>query len=450
MRKIHFIGIGGIGMSALARYYKSEGFEVSGSDNNKSEITDGLESDGIKVNTGTSAENIPKNVEKIIYTIAVTDENKELQKAKEILSHNSTLLTYPEALGEMTKSKNVIAVCGTHGKTTTTAMVYYALKNAGVNISMIVGSLIEVDGKKTNYIPPYRTGDNKDWIVIEACEFKRSFLNYKPNIILLTNIDNDHMDYFKDMGDVKSAFQEFVDKIKSPQSSLTGGVKSTSALVLHKAEDFLKINNQEIQKIVCEKIISENDMVLSVPGKHNRKNAQLVVALGEVLKLDKNKILVGLKNFQGTWRRQEFKGEQGGVLFYDDYAHHPTEIKATLQAFREKFPSKRIMAIFQPHLFSRTKLLFTDFVNSFIDADEVIVLPIYASREKFDDTINSAMICESLNKINKKNISLKKEEVSGYINSISVEQKRDLVIITLGAGDIYEIYKTLNLKKSLV
>jgi UDP-N-acetylmuramate--alanine ligase len=383
-----------------------------------------LINEGIDVKVGEQvAENIPENVSKIIYTIAVSESNPEFIKAKELEASNGiVLMSYPQALGEMSRAKNVISICGTHGKTTTTAMTYFALKNAGLKVSMIVGSLIEMDGKKTNYV-----NGGEDFLIIESCEYRRSFLNYEPKITLVTNIDNDHLDYFKNFDDVKNAFQEFVNKTEK-------------AVIIHNNESFLEAKTH-VEKIICEEFSDENDISLSVPGQHNRKNAQLVVALGEYLKLDKQKVLEGLKNFKGTWRRQEYKGNFFGADFYDDYGHHPTEVKATLAAFREKFADKKILAVFQPHLFSRTKLLFTDFVNSFESADEVVVLPIYPSREAFDPTISSGMLVEELKKIGKLSSLVEKSELKKYLeNNISENH----VVVTLGAGNIYDIYHELS------
>ena len=423
MQKIHFIGIGGIGVSALARYYKAQGFIVSGSDTSEGEVVELLKQEGILVKIGSQvAENIPENVDKIIYTIAVREDNEEFIEAKKCaVEKGAKLLSYPQALAEMTKEKKVIAICGTHGKTTTTAMTYYALKNAGVKVSMIVGSLIEVEGKKTNYV-----NSGEDWIIIEACEYRRSFLNYNPNIILVTNIDNDHLDYFKDENDIKNAFQEFVNK-------------TSEAIIIHENENFLQ-TSEKVQKIICENFSNEDEIQLSVPGKHNRKNAQLVITLGEFLKLDKEKIAEGLQNFKGTWRRQEYKGNFFGAEFYDDYAHHPTEIKATLSAFREKFPEKNILAVFQPHLFSRTKLLFNDFANSFSDANKVVLLPIYQAREKFDESINSEMLAKEIERSEKEVKVVKLENLKEFLlGNVSFDE----VVITLGAGNIYDIYKNL-------
>jgi UDP-N-acetylmuramate--alanine ligase len=416
MKKVHFIGIGGIGMSALARWYLSLGYTVTGSDRSKSENIENLIKHGVIFKEGEDDNFITPDLEKVVYTIAISEENSELKKAKGILATKT--YTYPEALGQMTTNKKVIAVCGTHGKTTTTAMTYFALQNAGVDVSMILGSLIDHDGEKTNYVH-----GESEWIVIEACEYKRSFLNYNPDIVMLTNIDNDHLDYFKNAEDTKSAFQEFVNI-----ASLKNGT-----LITHIEFSDLVIAN----KIISEDVMDSESIELSVPGRHNRKNAQLVVALGKFLNLDSGKILSGLKNFKGTWRRQEYKGEFFGNTFYDDYGHHPTEIRATLNAFREKFPDKKILAIFQPHLYSRTKLLLEDFANAFLDADEVILLPIYAAREKNDETISSEILAEKIKGKDAKVVKTFEELLS------EIKTKQDFCIVTLGAGDINKIYTYL-------
>jgi UDP-N-acetylmuramate--alanine ligase len=444
------IGIGGIGMSALARYYKSQNFQVTGS--NMGEATDlisDLVKEGIYVVCGEhKEENVPKDSDLIIYTVAISSDNLELVTAHHIANTSEKkvrILTYAEALGEMGSKKRVIAVCGSHGKTTTTAMTYFALREAGLDPSVIVGSLININGKKTNYIASENT--ESEWLIIEACEYKRSFMNYNPEIILVTNIDNDHLDYFKDLEDIKNTFQEFVSKLdKNTNLELFENNKKLNKLIIHNEQDYLNLNIFS-NKVNADQVeLSTID--LSVPGLHNRKNAQLVLALSNVLGLDNQKIRTGLKRFMGTWRRQEYKGKYFKMDFYDDYAHHPSEIKATLQAFKEKYnqgdENKKIVAVFQPHLYSRTKILFDDFVNSFSDADQVIVLPIYAAREKFDDSIDSQMLVREMqNKYQDKSVTFIKVEnnnfniLRDYLEIISSENK---VIITMGAGDIYGLY----------
>lgn len=439
------IGIGGIGMSALARYYKSQGFQVSGSNMGEStDLISDLVKEGVYVICGEhKEENVPKDIDMIVYTVAISSDNQELVGAHHIANTSDKkvkILTYAEALGIMSNNKKVIAVCGSHGKTTTTAMAYFALKEAGLDPSVIVGSLINFNGKKTNYI----ASENKEseWLIIEACEYKRSFMNYNPEIILVTNIDNDHLDYFKNLDDIKNTFQDFTNKLNNNNY----GTQNNKKLIIHESEDYLNLNIFN-NKIVCDQI-ELSTIELSVPGLHNRKNAQLVLALSNVLGLDNQKIRIGLKRFMGTWRRQEYKGKYFNMDFYDDYAHHPSEIKATLQAFKEKYnqgtESRKIVAVFQPHLYSRTKILFDDFVNSFSDADEIIILPIYAAREKYDDTINSEMLVREMqSKYGDKKITYIKAEkdnfntLRDYLEIISNENK---VIITMGAGDVYGVY----------
>lgn len=477
-KKIHFVGIGGIGMSALARYYMSAGCEVSGSDGSDSEILSELKKEGADIKISHNLENVPSDIDLLVYTVAVPSDNPELLKGIEFANDidrekKCRVLTYAQALGEMSNDKKVIAVCGTHGKTTTTAMTFSALSNAGLNVSMIVGSLIKVkdintgEYKMTNYVT---SGDmnNLDYLIIEACEYRKSFLNYNPEIILLTNIDADHLDYYKDLKDIQNAFGEFINKLpengkliihKNEENVVDFILNPEQEIGLLKKEieekgNRILINKKNIKKVRCEDYIKESDVILSVPGLHNRKNAQLVVALGQVLSNESSddnfnfKIKDGLKNFTGTWRRQEYKGKHFEMECFDDYAHHPSEIKATLQAFREKLnieeeksntKHKKIIACFMPHLYSRTKLLFEDFVNAFADADEILLLPIYAARENFDPNVNSEMLAREINNINKKALAFNNiETLKDYLKINSDENS---VVVTMGAGDIYKVYE---------
>lgn len=406
-KNVHCIGIGGIGLSAIARYCKVSGAEVSGSDGGSSRITEDLQKEGITVYKGQNPANIGDGVDLVIYTIAVTESNVELKAAR---ARGITCMTYPEALGMLTKEYTTIAVCGTHGKTTTTAMVASMLAAAGKKPTVIVGSLLAAGG--TNFVK----GDS-EYLVVEACEYKRSFLNLNPTHAIVTNIDEDHLDYYKDIHDIESAFQEFVDKLPENGSLITHSdvTLNTSAK---------KINADVIEKEKIE---------LTVLGDHNKRNAQLALALAEILELDDTKAREGLNAFTGTWRRLEYKGKQKGTIVYDDYGHHPTEIQATLQALREKYRSGKfkLIVVFQPHLFSRTKLLLTEFSEAFTLADKICVLPIYASREKDDETISSHDLVEiTHNAIYMENF----EEVKKYLDK---NAHSGSVVLTIGAGDVY-------------
>lgn len=413
-KHVHCIGIGGIGLSAIARYCKAHGAYVAGSDSGASKITEDLRNENIIVHIGHNESNIAMNTDLVIYTIAVKEDNPELSFAKK---QGITCLTYPEALGLLTKEYTTIAVCGTHGKTTTTAMVASMLRACGKNPTVIVGSLLSDGG--TNFIQ----GDS-EYLVVEACEYKRSFLNLYPTHVLVTNIDEDHLDYYKDLDDIYSAFQAFV-----------GSLPKNGSLITH-ANVSLKT------EAVCVNAdtIDASTIQLSVLGDHNIANAQLVMALAKTLLLPEDLARKGLLDFKGTWRRLEYKGIWNDIAMYDDYGHHPTEIKATLSALRQKYPHGRytLIAVFQPHLYSRTKLLLDDFSTSFTDADRICIMPIYASRENDDGSISSHDLVEKThNAIFMETF----KEVKKYVLG---RPHYKCVLVTIGAGDVYLFHDTLH------
>jgi UDP-N-acetylmuramate--alanine ligase len=348
----------------------------------------------------------------LIYSIAVSDSNPELVAAK---AKGIPCMTYPEALGLLTQEYTTIAVCGTHGKTTTTAMVASMLKACGISPTVIVGSLLADKG--TNFIQ----GDS-EYLVVEACEYRRSFLNLHPTHILVTNIDEDHLDYFKDLDDIKSAFQSFVDKL--PESG---------SLTTHDDIDLVTKAVKNDADIIYRKGIE-----LSVLGEHNKRNAQVALMLAMSLGLDMAQAREGIKAFTGTWRRLEYRGTQKGAILYDDYGHHPTEIMASLQALRERYASGKfkLIVVFQPHLYSRTKLLLDEFSQAFTLADIICVLPIYASREEDDGTISSEDLVEKT----QNGIFMETfEEVKKYLDK---NAHSGSVVLTIGAGDVYRLYDT--------
>ncbi len=421
-KNVHCIGIGGIGLSAIARYCNSNGAKVSGSDVSSSRITDDLQKEGINIFIGHKSDNLKKDTDLVIYSIAVLDDNPELIEAR---NKNILCMTYPEALGTLTQEYKTIAVCGTHGKTTTTAMIASMLKACGKSPTVIVGSLLSEGG--TNFIQ-----GNSEYLVVEACEYRRSFLNLFPTYVVVTNIDEDHLDYYKDMNDIHSAFQSFADK-----------VPKDGCLVTHSD---VKLNTQG--KKINDDSIDANNIELSVLGNHNHSNANLALSLAKTLGLDELKAREGLKNFTGTWRRLEYKGKtKNGIIVYDDYGHHPVEIKATLEALREAYPKgKNILHIFfQPHLYSRTKLLLDDFAKAFDEADIVYVMPIYAAREKNDNTISSLDLVEKLKLrgVNAQildNIQVMKSFIENITDSKSI-------VLNSGAGDAYTVLNEINLVK---
>ncbi len=442
IKSAHFIGIGGIGISAIARMMFMNGKEVSGSDRSSSIITDELKKIGVHVSIGHNLDNIPQNCDMVIYTIAIPEDNPELLGAKKgkILT-----LTYPEILGLISKDKFTIAISGTHGKTTTTAMIGKMMVDAGLDPTVIVGSLMNSSTTLT-------TSDNRSniivgksrYFVVEACEYKRSFLNLSPKIIIVTNIDDDHLDYYADLQGVQKGFSDFVSKL-GPEDFLVTNLKD---------KNVLPILSQVRSKIIDYSLLgllgsSTPKLKLRVIGGHNLENAKVALALAKILGIDQQLAINSLNSFSGTWRRFEYKGQtRSGVVVYDDYAHHPTEVRATLQGARDFFgDKKRIVTIFQPHLYSRTRSLLKDFGRSFSNTDELILLPIYAAREKEDLDISSDLLADEIVKnIGTENGHLKKATVvKNKEEAVSLVQAslHPDVIITMGAGDVTTISDTL-------
>jgi UDP-N-acetylmuramate--alanine ligase len=424
-KKVHFIGIGGIGISAIARMMLLEGKVVTGSDRSQSEITEELQSMGAEVYIGQRADNVASGTELVVYTVAISDDNPELIRAREL---GISLLSYPEVLHEISKNKYTIAVSGTHGKTTTTAMIAKILIDSKHEPTVIVGSLIETgENKRSNFI-----AGTSDYFVVEACEYKRSFLNIEPKVLVITNIDMDHLDYYKNIKDIQSAFREMVGKLKVHDY-----------LVCDKnAPNLKEVVEAASCNVVHYPLFSHVGFNLKVPGHHNIKNAQAAFAVSTIVKIDPAQALLSLNTFSGTWRRFEYRGETAkGAIVYDDYAHHPTEIKATLQGAREMFPRERIIAAFQPHLFSRTKQLLDDFAKSFNDADEVVLAPIYAAREIDDGTISSEVLRDRISHNDVFSVSLPSlQDVEKHLQKNS---KKGDVIITMGAGELNKVADAL-------
>ena len=422
-QNIHFLGIGGIGVSAIARMMLLEGKNVSGSDTKDSEITNELSLLGATIFSGHNKENIKENIDLVVYTVAVLEDNPEFVSAKE---QGIKCLSYPEILGLISKNKKTIAVSGTHGKTTTTAMIARIFIDSGKEPTVVVGSkLLEgSDNLRSNFV----AGEG-EYFIVEACEYRRSFLNIHPTIGVITNIDNDHLDYYKDLEDIQSAFKSFAELI--PKEGV---------LICDRSDERLKSVIEGLNCTINDYMdFYEENMEISVSGEHNRKNAAVAIAVGSVCGIDASLSKRALKEFKGTWRRFENKGKtNSGVFVYDDYGHHPTEVKATLVGAREKFPDKKITVVFQPHLYSRTKLLLGDFVKSFDDADEVLLLPIYAAREPFDGSIKSEMLVEKIG--DKAKSFLNFSDVENYLKN---NLKESDILITMGAGDVYKVGENL-------
>ena len=398
IKKVFFVGIGGIGISAIARMMLLEKKEVFGSDIGESGITNELQKLGAKMTLGQGIDLIPKDMDLIVYSIAIP--KYDLEFFKKLKNLNIKILSYPEMLGLITRDKYTIAVSGTHGKTTTTAMIAKILIDAGRDPSVIVGSLLK--DSKSNLVV-----GQSDLFVVEACEYERSFLNLKPKILVITNIEADHLDYYKDLADIQDAFKQLI-------------LQSENVI-----EDYSKY---------LEKVPK-----LSVPGVHNRMNAAAALAAAEILNIPEVVAQKSLAEFSGTWRRLELRGKTSqGTIVYDDYAHHPTEIKASLQALREIYPTKEITVLFQPHLYSRTKALFDDFAKSFEKADQILLLPIYFAREEKDESVSSEKLAKAITETGKNaQAFLNFENAENFVRALNLDSKD--VFVTMGAGEAYKV-----------
>lgn len=426
IKHIHFIGIGGIGISAIARMMIHDGKKVTGQDIQNSEIVKELVKEGASVQTGQLFENIPTDAELIVYTIAIENYAPDLfEKLKS--QTNIPIRSYPQMLGIVSVGKYTIAIAGTHGKTTTTGMIAGILRDEGKDPTVIIGSLLV--GDKSNFI-----AGKSEFFVVEACEYKRSFLNISPKVLVITNIDLDHLDYYKDIEDIKSAFRELAMKVPA------------DGFVVCNPKDE---NISDVVKDIKAKVMDYSDFLnpvtkLKIPGLHNKLNAAAAFAVASILATSYTNTNNALTEFPGTWRRFEYKGLlSNGTLIYDDYAHHPAEIKATLQGFRELYKKEegwRLTVLFQPHLFSRTKLLLPDFATSFKEADKVLVLPIYYAREEDDGTISSKILAERITEAGTDAESFHDfASAESYIETLLPSMNDKDVVITMGAGEAFMI-----------
>ncbi|MFA5369009.1 MAG: Mur ligase family protein [Candidatus Paceibacterota bacterium] len=419
--KIYFIGIGGIGVSALAQYYLQKNNEVFGSDATASEITEMMEKMGAKIIIGEQSENnIKENYDLLIYSPAVKNDNPELVIAQK---KGIKCLSYPEALGELTKEYFTIAITGTHGKSTTTSMIAMMLIKAGMDPTVIVGTKLK-EFNNSNF----RMGNSK-YLVIEACEHEASFLYYWPQIAVVTNMEEDHLDYYKNFENIEKAFNEFT------------GHLSEKGLLIKKSDINLKtkakIIDFEINQIEAQKLQS----IMKVPGEHNILNALAAMEVGKALEIPENIIFASLGEFYGTWRRFDVIDLPNNLVLIDDYAHHPTEIKATLKAARQKYSNQQIYCFFQPHQYQRTQFLWEEFINVFKNSldeklvDKLYIVDVYdvVGREGGDiaKNYNSKILAE---KIGDSAIYIgTKENINKYF------PEQDAVVIIMGAGNIYNI-----------
>ncbi len=418
MKKVYFIGIGGIGVSALARCFLSSGWEVSGSDIEEFPTVKDLKNDGIKIAIGTDLGRIKKDLDLVIYS-AVWAKHPELKRAKKL---GIKTLTYSEALGEFTKKYFTIAVSGSHGKSTTTSMLALALVKAGLDPTVIVGTKLKEFGNSN-----FRAGKSK-YLVIEADEWNKSFLNYWPKIIVLTNIDKEHLDTYGTEESVIKTFSKYVSRLP----------KNGVLIANWQDNVFRSVALSSGRKINLYKKNRFPEHNLSVPGRHNQLNAEAAWQAAKTLGVKKSVADLTLASYRGAWRRleliQKSKIKNQNLCIYSDYAHHPTEIKATLQALREKYPNQKIVCVFQPHQADRLTRLFPEFTKAFDGADEIALLPVY--KPKGREALKNEKTSLDLHKI------LKRRTGAEYCGSFSALSKyldaaqKDSVFVFMSAGDL--------------
>jgi len=402
-------------MSALARYFLSQKSSVSGSDSTESLITRSLKKDGAEVKIGHNKANIPPGTGLVVITQAVRPDNPELKDAR---TRGIRVLTYPEAVGELTEQYKTIAIAGAHGKSTTTALAALALIAGGLDPTVIIGTNLKEFGGKN-----FRQGKGK-YLVLEADEFGRAFLHYSPCIAIATNIDREHLDVYKNLAGAKNAFLTFFENVM-PEGLLIVNRDDKNLFSLRTKIAF--IAQKKHLKVIwyslrgwsakgagaaTQKTVGEIKNVMQIPGVHNVSNALAAYALGAYLKISEKELLSALGAYHGSWRRYEYKGTMKmaiavgekkritGIKVFDDYAHHPTELKATLRAYNEKFSGSKIVCVFQPHQAERLRLLFEDFISSFKDADLLVLIPSYrvAGRDAESKKFTSEKLADAIKK----------------------------------------------------
>ena len=446
IHNVFFIGIGGIGMSALARYFNSMAIPVFGYDLTSTTLTKEMESNGISITYKDKVSEINEEVQQnrentlVVYTPAIPESNLIWNYFK---NERYTLKKRAEVLGMITEQYKTIAVAGTHGKTTTSSMIAVVINQSRVKCNAFLG------GIATNFSSNLVLNDSSDWVVVEADEYDRSFLSLVPNIAVVTSTDADHLDIYGDSDSMNQSFQEFVDKV-NPSGKVF--LQEKVQLTFNKVETYSLTDKNS--SYYAENISVENgdfvfdavspfgyveNIKIGINGLHNIENALATIAVCQEVGIDNDTIKKGLENYRGVKRRFEYilKGEE--LVFIDDYAHHPTEIKALVNSVRKLYPKKKITGIFQPHLFSRTKDFGDEFAKELSQLDEVIVLDIYPAREEPMAGINADFLLDKMNGISKRKDS--KETVVQNIDAKDLE-----VLLTIGAGDISTLVEPLKQK----
>jgi len=443
--KVHFIGIGGIGVSALAKYYLEKGWQVSGSDLVSSEITKALKKMGAKIFIGAHQKCLKLKFKQlpdlVIYSPAVQSNNPEFKEAKK---RKAELLSYPEALGRLTKKYFTIAVSGTHGKSTTTTMIGLLLKKAGFDPTVIVGTKVKefASPKKNGEGSNCRVGKSQ-YLVIEADEWNASFLNYWPKIIVLTNIEREHLDYYKNLRNILKTYKEYINHLPGDGILVINGDDKNITKVIS-SKKLKKSKGDTYEFYLKQGGARRLKKILKVPGEYNIYNALAALTVARALKIPDKISFKALSEYKGAWRRFEIKQStinKQRLTIISDYGHHPTEVEATLRATREKFPQKKIWCVFQPHQYQRTFYLFNDFVKVFKGAplDKLIITDIYDVAGREEKRIKEKISSEKLIKAIKKPQAIYIPTLGETKNYLKKNLQGGEVVIIMGAGDIYKL-----------
>ncbi len=440
---IYFVGIGGIGMSGIAELLLNLGYKVSGSDLKTSDTTERLKNHGAVIYEGHSAEQI-KGADVLVTSSAINPFNPEVIAAGKT---STPVIPRAEMLAELMRLKYSIAVAGAHGKTSTTSIISAVLEKGGLDPTVVIGGKLISTGTNTLL-------GKGDYIVAEADESDGSFLKFAPTIAVVTNIDREHLDFYKDLDDIKNTFLHFIDRIpfygqtilcldnEAIQDLIPKIKKRYTTYGMNTQADFqarnVVFNGPRCTFTVYHHRKKLGEITLNLPGIHNVNNSLAGIAVGLELNIPFHIIKKALETLDGVQRRLEIKGEVNGITVMDDYGHHPTEIKTTLSAVKESWPGRRIVAVFQPHRYTRTKALFDDFTRSFYHSDALVVLPIYAAGEDAIEGVDSGLLFESIRARGHKSIAFfedKKETIS-YLKNLL--EKGD-ILLTLGAGDVWKV-----------
>ena len=440
-RKIHFIGIGGIGMSGIAEFLLNQGLEITGSDLKKTDLTKHLEQIGIKVTEGHDPENV-KDADVVVKSSAVRDDNPEIVAARAL---KMPVIRRAEMLAEITRMSFSIGISGTHGKTTATSMAGLVLETAGLGPTTIVG------GKVKNYGSNNVMGSGK-YIVVEADEYDHSFLSLTPCIAGITNIDSDHLDCYRNLDNIKGAFTEYANKVPFFGCVIAclddSGVQAVLPDINKKivTYGFSRQADIQAQNILMKDVRSEYDLhfmgyklgriAMNVTGRHNIQNSLLAAGIGLELDVGFGQIQAGLKQYSGVYRRFELKGTGSEITVYDDYAHHPTDIVATLDGFKDS-TKRRIVTLFQPHLYSRTRDLYAEFGKAFFSCDCLLLAPIYPAREQPLPGVTSKLIADAAIQSGHHHVTVIENNADIVPKTLS-ELRPDDILITMGAGNIWQ------------